>query len=563
MIARVTAPHLIYRYDYVEEDGPKSNFYGFMVRAKFLVTLTRLFLAWVFSFGVAAVLYGPVLSGVLCGVVLLYTEYAGSFGYYTLGGVMGDYLGATICIGEIVALCVLVGGRSFLESIQDWMQTEDLWERLPADEKVQVLLRFAAIIGLTAVWRWFYQYPWPMEEEASPKTMEESNSDTTAEPAECTLLKAIAREVLEAPESNFVQKYEAAQEYLDGLAKPVGSLGALEDWAARLAAIQGTIRPDASKACCLIFAGDHGVAKETDKGGESCSAYPQKVTRSVLQALQSERAGASVLSKINGVPLKVIDVGVVGDAFEGGVVESDPQKLSAGTRNFCVEAAMTVEETNRCIQMGCDSFSKFVDSTSSNVVVLGEVGIGNTTVASALIAAFTGKPVEELCGGGAFAQKTVDEAAVAKKVSIVKKALKKHMGCGFAEEAFIVLGQLGGAEVAAMVGAMLEASEQNVAILVDGFICTTAAMVAACISPDVCRVLVLSTRSAEPGHVAAVEKIQEIAAANDIPVPSSPALSMGLRMGEGTGALLTVPILKSAVAILSDMATIQEIMSGG
>lgn len=210
--------------------------------------------------------------------------------------------------------------------------------------------------------------------------------------------------------------------------------------------------------------------------------------------------------------------------------------------------------------MGRDGCAKFVDSTSSNVVVLGEVGIGNTTVSSALIAALTKKPVEDLCDGGAFAQKNMDEAAVAKKVSIVKRAIETHSR--FTGDASTVLARLGGAEVAAMVGAMLEATEQNVAVLVDGFICTTAAMVAACISPDVCRVLFLSTRSAEPGHVAAVEKIQEIAAANDIPAPNSPALSMGLRMGEGTGALLAIPILKSAAAILSDMATIQEILSG-
>lgn len=368
-----------------------------------------------------------------------------------------------------------------------------------------------------------------------------------------------ALKVFSSSEASFLEKYEAAQIYLDALAKPVGSLGTLEEWAARLAAIQGSLTPNASQVCCLIFAADHGAAAAPEDGGEACSAYPQFVTRSVLEGLRQGVAGASVLAKTHGVPLRVVDVGVIGQPFDSEVVQSAAEKLPNGTRNFCSEPAMTIEETDRCIRMGRKSLAKFAESTASRVVALGEVGIGNTTASSAIIAALTDKPVNTLCGGGAFAGRTVDYSSVEKKIGIVTRALEKHEGC--TEDASNVLSRLGGAELAALVGAMLEASEQNLGVLVDGFIATAAALVAVNISSSVCRVLFFSTKSAEQGHIAAVERIQEIAKASNLPIPGSPALSMGLRMGEATGALLAVPVLKSAAAILSEMATIQEILS--
>jgi nicotinate-nucleotide--dimethylbenzimidazole phosphoribosyltransferase len=268
-------------------------------------------------------------------------------------------------------------------------------------------------------------------------------------------------------------------------------------------------------------------------------------------------AGASVLA--NNASLSVVDVGVVGKPFNGPVVVSSVKKLVGGTKNFCVDSAMSVEESHRCIQIGRESIIDMIHQKSSNIVALGEVGIGNTTTASAVVAAMTGEPVESVCGGGAYDCRTVDETAIKKKIEIVGRALKKHKGmlCG----ASAVLSHVGGAEIAALVGAMLEASERNIPLLIDGFIVTTAALIAVSMRPTVCNVLFLSTRSAERGQMIAIQRIQTIARDNNLPVPSNPVLSMGLRMGEGTGALLAVPILQSAAAMVSKMATIQDILS--
>ena len=359
------------------------------------------------------------------------------------------------------------------------------------------------------------------------------------------------------------------QAYLNVLAKPVGSLGTLEVWAARLAALQRTLKPNADKVACLIFAGDHGVAAAPDAGGEGCSAYPQAVTQSVLVGLHRGVAGASVLANANNVTLRVVDVGVIlGNANpfrDSKYVISSSQKLIKGTRNFCMEPAMSAEECERCIAIGRNSLIEFVEQTGCRVVVLGEVGIGNTTSASALVAALTGKLTKEVCGAGAYATRDVSEAVIVKKISIVEKALVKHFGSDEKKQTKLqvadVLAKLGGAEIAAMVGALLEASSRDIAVLVDGFIATVATLLAVAISPNVCHVLFFASQSAEPGQRAAIEGIREIADANKIPMDEYPVLAMNLRMGEATGALLAVPILRCSATVLTDMATIEDILS--
>jgi nicotinate-nucleotide--dimethylbenzimidazole phosphoribosyltransferase len=319
----------------------------------------------------------------------------------------------------------------------------------------------------------------------------------------------------------------------------------------------------------LIFAGDHGVAAAPEAGGEGCSAYPQAVTRSVLVGLHRGVAGASVLAKANNVFLRVVDVGVIlgnDNPFQDSkYVFSSHQKLANGTRNFCMEPALSDEECERCMTMGRNSLVEFVRETCSTVVVIGEVGIGNTTSASALLAALTGEPTDALCGGGAFATRDVSKDAIAKKISIVDKALVKHFGSNANQRtnfhAADSLAKLGGAEIAAAVGAFLEASNQDIAVLVDGFIATVAALTAVAISPNVCRVLFFASCSAEPGQRAAIEAIRAIACEIKIPIDECPVLSMNLRMGEATAGLLAVPILRCAAKVLSDMASIQEILS--
>ena len=569
-LSRLTAPYLIRTRPYVDEAGPKSKFYSFMVQAKYLVTWYRVTFAIVTCFGVATLLYGPKMAITLIVAVLSFAHISGYYAEYLLGGVMGDYLGATICVAEVLILTMILAMDSAIANFQDFVETlrnnengiVGLWDeamRQP-NEPIGVLVRFVILIAITVIWCSNMGHPSVLLMDGGVET--EENGDANESPREESLSSSrqVAESVCKASGSTFQERYDAVRVYLDSLAKPVGSLGTLEDWAARLAALQQRTRPVVDPVACLIFAGDHGAAKAPEEGGEGCSLYPQAVTQSVLVGLERGIAGASVLARANNVSLRVVDVGVVGVPNSNNIVYASPNKLQrGGTRNFCTEPAMNTEEVERCIRIGRDELARCVESSGANSVVLGEVGIGNTTASSALIAHLTKAEVESVCGGGATLTRGVDRAVVDKKVTIVKKALKLH-GASI-KSGTDALARLGGAEIASLVGAMLEASERNVPILVDGFIVTAAALVATNISPNVCRIMFLTSQSAENGQVAAIESMQCIAATNGIPTPERPALAMNLRMGEATAALLAVPILRSAAAVLSDMGTIQDILS--
>jgi nicotinate-nucleotide--dimethylbenzimidazole phosphoribosyltransferase len=537
-----------------------------MIRAKFLVSMPRVVFSVIYCFGITTLLYGPWVSVRMIVLVLVFSELSGYYGRYKLGGVMGDYLGATICLTEVSVLSFLImptapmretlRGRmvesegsvtDVAQVVMDFLLPHD-------DKKLKVIARTVATMTAFLIWRWVVRGP---KSDTAPSDTEIKGVTPQTQATPPSPDKVAAQKVLSSSVS-FREKYDVVQTYLDVLAKPVGSLGTLEDWAARLCTLQGTMQPKAEPVGAIIFAGDHGVAASPDEGGEGCSLYPQSVTRAILAGLQGGVAGASILAKDRATLLSVVDVGVVGGPFDGPTVLSADGKLVNGTRNFCLEAAMTAEEMDRCLQMGKDSVVQMVARTACTVIALGEVGIGNTTTASALIAALTDHPIETLVGGGAFAARSMDESAVKKKIAIVQRAMEKHRG--LMRESSAVLCKVGGAEVAALVGAILEASQRNIAVLVDGFIVTAAALVAAGMNPNVCRVLFFSTRSAERGQIVAVEKIQNIARDNNLPIPAGPALSMGLRMGEGTGALLAVPILQSACSVVCHMATIQEIL---
>jgi nicotinate-nucleotide--dimethylbenzimidazole phosphoribosyltransferase len=392
-----------------------------------------------------------------------------------------------------------------------------------------------------------------------------SSSDVEEEPSPLAT-------TLSDPKQSFTAKYEAARLYIDSLAKPVGSLGTLEDWGARMAALQQTPTPKADVAACLIFAADHGVAKDKTDGGRNCSAYPQAVSRKVLEALDHGIAGASVLSKCNNVQLRVIDVGLAEDGlvnyeWSGNVVRSATSRIKGGTANFCTGNAMTEEEVNMCIAVGRDETSKMIDEMDADVIMFGEVGIGNTTTASALIAALTGANVATVCGSGAsITRDGINDEIVARKIDIIKEALKYHRNTSslLGNNPIQALSAVGGAEICSVVGGMMEASKRDVAILVDGFIVTTAAMIACMIDPMVCRVLLFSTKSTEKGQMIAIESITKMATANSIPVDGfivKPALDMGLRMGEASGCITSVPLLRSACAIVSSLATLNDVLS--
>jgi nicotinate-nucleotide--dimethylbenzimidazole phosphoribosyltransferase len=371
------------------------------------------------------------------------------------------------------------------------------------------------------------------------------------------------------PKQSFTAKYDAARLYIDSLAKPVGSLGTLEDWGARMAALQQTTNPKADSAACLIFAADHGVAKDTSEGGMNCSAYPQAVSRKVLEALDHGIAGASVLSKCNNVQLRVIDVGLadglVNYEWSGNVVRNATSRIKGGTANFCKGNAMTVEEVHMCLAVGRAETSKVIDEMELDVIMFGEVCIGNTTSASALIAALIGANVTAVCGSGAsITRDGINDEIVARKNDIINEALQFHSSLQLLGNPIEALSAVGGAEICSVVGGMMEASKRDVAILVDGFIVTTAAMIACMIDPMVCRVLLFSSKSTEKGQMIAIESISEMAAANCILLDGfivKPALDMGLRMGEASGCITSVPLLRSACAIVSNLATLNDVLS--
>ena len=571
-LSRLSAPYLIRTNDYVAEVGPKSPFYIFMVQAKHLVSWPRVIVAALHSFAITSFFYGPNTAAMLVMAVLLLSHFIGWKGDYLLGGVMGDFLGGTICVCEVLTLVLILSKdalaelyQSFLQDIADaegpegfavQIQLVSLWN----DTRIRPTIVFLALMVSIKVWCKVVGGKDMYDREDASELSSEAEMSSTKEKSNGgdPSPRQVASDIITSSDATFAERYEAAQGYLDALAKPVGSLGTLESWAAKLSVLQRTTKPSADKAACLIFAGDHGVAKAPEEGGEGCSLFPQAVTRAVLLGLEREVAGASVLAKANGVELKVIDAGVAGGPMDGKVIYSCPDKLPNGTRNFCKEPAMTAEECARCIKIGRSSLAEAIEKHSVNVVALGEVGIGNTTSSSALIAALTGQSVETVCGGGAFAARTINKDAVTKKIDIVTRALNRYSRVSM--PAAVALANLGGAEIAALVGAMLEAADRNVAVLVDGFIATAAALVAVSMSPNVCHVLFLTSNSAEKGQRAAIDKIQAIATENDVPVPASPVLSMNLRMGEGTAALLSVPILQSAAAVMQDMATIQDIL---
>lgn len=313
------------------------------------------------------------------------------------------------------------------------------------------------------------------------------------------------------------------------LTKPPGSLGRLEEIANRICAIQQTLEPNVDKAAILVFAGDHGVCEE------GVSPFPQSVTRQMVQNFLNGGAAINALSRIANADLMVVDTGVIGPEL------SDPRlisrRVSEGTKNFCKTWAMSRHEAETAIDVGRGCAKQAV-ANGASLIGIGEMGIGNTTVASALCAALTGLPAEAVCGRGTGC----DDAGLQRKQDAVKRALELHKaGLHDPNE---MLARLGGFEIAAMCGVCLQAAEKRFAVLIDGFISTAAACVAARMNPEVRDFLIASHRSIEPGHSALLTLLD-----------LEPLLDLQMRLGEGTGAALAIPIARAAVAAFTSMAT--------
>lgn len=307
--------------------------------------------------------------------------------------------------------------------------------------------------------------------------------------------------------------------------KPLGSLGRLESLAAQLGLIQGTTDIRIDQPAILVFAGDHGVV------AEGISAYPQDVTWQMVENFLADGAAINVFARQNGSALHVVDAGVNHDfGVRAGLVD---RKVAPGTRNFAREAAMTPEECAAALQHGMD----LVRDLPGNVVGFGEMGIGNTTAAAALMHKLTGQPLARCVGAGTG----LSRDGILHKEQVIAAAVARH---AHATTPLDVLATFGGFEIAMMTGAMLKAAALRKVLLIDGFIVTSALLVAQRLQPAIFDYCVFSHTSGEQGHALLLEQLG-----------ARPLLDLGLRLGEGTGSALALPLLHAAANFLNEMAT--------
>jgi nicotinate-nucleotide--dimethylbenzimidazole phosphoribosyltransferase len=318
---------------------------------------------------------------------------------------------------------------------------------------------------------------------------------------------------------------------IDRKTKPLGSLGMLESLALRIGMMQGTETPRIAAPHLLVFAGDHGVA------ASGVSAYPQEVTWQMVMNYLAGGAAVNVFARASGFELRVIDAGV-NHVFEPNPLLID-HKIGMGTKNFTVEPAMTREQCVAALDAGARTV-RGVAVLGCNLVALGEMGIANTTSAAALMASYTGRSVELCTGRGTG----VDDAGLLRKREAIRQALILHHGAVMPLD---ILAAMGGFEIAMMAGAMLAAAEARMLILVDGFIAGSALLAAQAMNPGVTAYCVFAHLSDEQGHAAMLAHFQ-----------AEPLLRLGLRLGEGTGAALALPLVRAACNFLNQMASFES-----
>lgn len=319
----------------------------------------------------------------------------------------------------------------------------------------------------------------------------------------------------------------ALQRKIDTKTKPIGALGRIEELASQIATLQGTLTPELDRCQLTIFAADHGIAES------GVSLYPQDVTRQMVLNFASGGAAANIFSETAGVALRVVDAGVAGEAINApGVLN---KKIAKGTRNSLNEPAMTSEQRDQALQFG-EALGKDGDW---HAAAFGEMGIGNTSSASLIAHKMSGIPLNVLIGRGTG----LDEPGLKKKHEILARAASRTGDLA----AMDVLNEYGGFEIAMMAGAMIGAARSRRVVIVDGYIATSAAMVALEMEPSCRTSMVFAHMSEERGHKAMMEFLN-----------AKPLLDLNLRLGEGTGALLAWPLLKAAVAMLNDMASFES-----
>jgi nicotinate-nucleotide--dimethylbenzimidazole phosphoribosyltransferase len=328
----------------------------------------------------------------------------------------------------------------------------------------------------------------------------------------------------------------AAQRHLDTLTKPVGSLGKLEEVAAQYVALREEKTPSIEGKAVYVFAADHGIT------AENISLYPRDVTPQMVYNFLRGGAAINVLARLEHSDVVIVDVGVDADFAEAeGLVQ---RKILRGTRNFAKQAAMTEEEVQAAMKVGIE-LAEEAKRQGRTLIALGEMGIGNTTSASAIAAALSGLAASQVTGRGTG----LDAERCARKAQVIDRALQMHFPQRPAviPEPLEVLRRVGGLEIAAIAGMVLGAAAQRIAVVVDGFICTAGAAIACALAPSARAALFAGHLSEEPGHRILLEKMN-----------LKPLLQLDMRLGEGTGAVLAFHLIEASVAIYNQMATFES-----
>ncbi|MGH9666292.1 MAG: nicotinate-nucleotide--dimethylbenzimidazole phosphoribosyltransferase [Bryobacteraceae bacterium] len=315
---------------------------------------------------------------------------------------------------------------------------------------------------------------------------------------------------------------------LASLTKPPGSLGKLEDFALRYCLIRGTAIPPLARKSMFVFCADHGVTEE------GVSPYPAEVTRQMVQNFVAGGAAITVLCRQFGIQPTIVDIGVRGDTGAGVVAE----KIAGGTKNFAQEPAMTRTEAERTVETG---IRLAAGAEIFDVLGAGEMGIGNSTAAAALLSAFTGLDPSETAGRGTG----LDGSGLARKAEVIRRALALHRPD--ASDPIGVLSAVGGFEIGAIAGFILGAAASRRPVVLDGFISCSAALIARALAPETLHYLFFSHRSAERGHRLMLDALG-----------AAPMFDLEMRLGEGTGAALGIGVLEAAVKLYREMATFKE-----
>lgn len=323
------------------------------------------------------------------------------------------------------------------------------------------------------------------------------------------------------------------QHLLDDKTKPPGSLGRLESLAVQIGLIQGSTEPKVESPHIRVFAADHGLTKH------GTSAFPSEVTAQMVLNFLNGGAAINVLARQHNIELKVVDAGVATDFAEFGVA-NHPQlldyKVRMGSRDALTEPAMNSEECVQALQAGMEVAKQL----EGNLFIAGEMGIGNTSAASLLLAKLEDVPIADCIGRGTG----LDDAGLQRKIKVLSEVLKRHEQVTTPLE---VLAAVGGLEIAMMAGAFIQAASDRRILLVDGFIASSALLVAERLVPGVVKFAIFAHHSVEPGHS------KMLAALN-----AEPLLGFNMRLGEGTGAALAYPLLQSACAIINEMASFSD-----